>query len=661
MKPQRLRQALQCALQHHQAGRFAEAENLYADLRREAPGNFDVVHLSGTLALQQGRYSDALSWLAAARRLDPRSAVCAMRHGIALSVLGRFAEAEAALRFAQSLDQRMPEIPFHHGFALWRLGRVDEAIASYERAIHLSPSYAEAHDRLGALLVSARGHAAAEPHLRRAAELQPKVATVWSNLGISLAYLGRLSEALGCFDRALAANAKLDHAYAGRGLTLSKMYRQTEAIQAYGRAIEANPRNFEAHSARLCELHYVSELSKEDLFREHRAFGDEAEAAAGAPHPGDFPNRRDPERRLRLAFLSQDLRAHSVAYFIEPLLRHLDRERFEVVLYHDHFRVDATSERLGKMASVWRNFAGRTNESVEREIRADAPDLIVDLAGHSGLNRLPLFARRLAPVQVTYLGYPDTTGLLAVNYRLVDAITDPAGEADPFVTERLVRFAPTAWAYDPPAAAPEPIQARTGEIVFGCFNNFSKVNDQTLRNWGLLLEAVPGSRLLLKGHGLGVAALQAEARRRMEAVGIRPDRVELLDRTRTVEEHLAAYARIDVALDTFPYHGTTTTCEALWMGVPVVTLAGDRHASRVGASLLTAVGRPDWIAQDWAGYVRKAAELASGSRAQGASRGSLREAMRGCPLLDHSGQAARFGAALLEMWRGWCARPAVAA
>jgi len=661
MKPQRLEQALQRALHHHQAGRFAEADVLYAELRRAAPGSFDVVHLSGTLALQQGRLADALRLLASARRLDPRSAVCAMRHGMALNGLGRFAEAEAVLRKAQSLDGRTPEVPFHLGFALWKLGRVDEAMACYERAVALSPAYAEAHDRLGALLVAARGHAAAEPHFRRAAELQPKLASAWSNLGICLTYLGRLSEALACFDRALAADSTLDNAHAGRGLALAKCYRHAEAVESYGRAIKANPRNFEAHSARLYELHYAGGISRETLFQEHLAFGHAAEAAAAAPVRRKLSNTRDPGRRLRLAFLSQDFRAHSVAYFIEPILLHLDLARFEIVLYHDHFRVDATSERLRRMAAVWRNFGGVPNDAVEGRIRADAPDILVDLAGHSGLNRLPLFARRLAPVQATYLGYPDTTGLSQMDFRLVDAVSDPPGMADPFATERLIRFAPTAWSYAPPASAPEPAPARTGTVVFGCFNNFSKVNDETLRNWGRILEAVPDSRLLLKGHGLGVAALQGDVRLRLESVGVRPDRVDLLDRTVSVEDHLAAYGRIDVALDTFPYHGTTTTCEALWMGVPVVTLAGDRHSSRVGASLLTAVGRPEWIARDWTDYVRKAAELAAESRSPGADRRTLRQAMSRSLLLDHEGQAERFGGALRSVWREWCARPAMAA
>jgi predicted O-linked N-acetylglucosamine transferase (SPINDLY family) len=298
-------------------------------------------------------------------------------------------------------------------------------------------------------------------------------------------------------------------------------------------------------------------------------------------------------------------------------------------------------------------------QALEAVLRQDRLDILVDLAGHTELNRLVLFARRLAPVQATYLGYPDTTGLRSMDYRLVDEITDPAGRADPFCTEQLVRFAPTAWCYAPPQAPePSPRPSTLGRpVTFGCFNNFAKVTDESLRAWGQILAAIPGSRLLLKGHGLGAPVLQAEVRRRLEAARIDARRVELLERIESQAEHLAAYARMDVALDTFPYHGTTTTCEALWMGVPVVTLAGDRHASRVGVSLLSAIGRPAWVARDWRDYARIAVELVGTPGQLAAESPILRDAMLRSPLMDRAGQATRFGAALRSMWRNRCAGP----
>jgi len=659
MTPSTSDQLLKSALVLHQKGRLPEAAAIYRRVRSAYPRNFDAVHLGGLAALQQGEPAEAVALLAHARWLNSESAPACLRLGIALGVLRRFSEAEEALRAALALDPKAREAWYHLGGILRHLGRLGEAVGALEEALALQPDYAEAHERLGAILVDIRGHAAAEPHFRRSAELQPQAAVAWSNLGVCLLYLGRLGEALGAFARALQIDPRLDHAHAGRGLTLERCYRLPAAVEAYERALAGNPRNHQARSARLVALQYLGDRSRDQIFEEHRQFG----AAVGGPGRREFPQEREPERRLRIGFLSPDLHRHSVAYFIEPLLAHLDRSDFDLYLYHDQPVVDAASERLRRLATCWRVVAGQSDDALEAILRGDALDVIFDLAGHTGMNRLPLFARRLAPLQATYLGYPDTTGLPAMDYRLVDPLTDPPGQADAFNSERLLRFAATAWSYAPPAEAPEPLPAPSGQegrIVFGCFNNFSKVTDHTLLAWSRLLRIAPDSRLLLKGAGLSVPALQTEAIRRLEAARIPVERVEFLERTRTVREHLAAYGRVDVALDTFPYHGTTTTCEALWMGVPVISRAGDRHASRVGASLLHAVGHPEWLAQDWDDYIAKAAAVAADRSGRAGWRATLREEMRRSALLDHRGQAARFGAALRGIWREYC-RPGVEA
>ncbi|HVW20059.1 MAG TPA: tetratricopeptide repeat protein [Opitutaceae bacterium] len=658
MSPAQLLSLLQQGLAAHQAGRLPEAIQIYQRVRAAAPRNFDAAHLQGTAALQQGRLGMAAAALSEARRLDPRSAVCALRLGVALNALGRPAKAEAELRAALSHDPGLPEAWYHLACVLEALGRMSEAIAALERAVAAKPDYAEAFDRLGAMLFACRGPAAAEAPARRALELQPGLARGWCNLGVYLVPLGRLSEALACFDRALALDPNLHHAHAGRGLALERCYRVPEAVEAYGAALRGDPRNHQARSARLLALHYLPDLGPEALYREHRLFEQEGEPAPENPRPEE--PRLEPDRRLRVGFLSPNFRAHAVAHFIEPVLAGLDPAQFEVFLYHDHPVVDAVSERLRGDGSRWRHVAGRSHPALGALIRGDRIDVLVDLAGHTEINRMPLLARRLAPVQATYLGYPDTTGLDAMDYRLVDERSDPQGAS--LASEALLRFSPTAWCYAPPIEAPAPAApaAAGGRApAFGCFNNFAKVTDEMLRAWSRLLGLVPGSRLILKSCGLGQTGLQAGVRRRLATAGLDLERVELLDHDPGVAEHLAAYGRIDVALDPFPYHGTTTTCEALWMGVPVVTLAGDRHASRVGVSLLTAVKRPEWIARDLDAYVRIAAGLAGDARRLAHERTALRGAMRESALLDHAGQAARFGRALRQMWRKRCeaARP----
>jgi len=643
---------LQTGFRHHQAGRWDEAAKWYGRVRRALPRNFDAAHLDGTRALQQGRFEEAESALAFARRLDPKSAVCAMRLGMALHQLGRSAEAEPALRAAIRLDPKLAEAEFHLGQALCRQGRLEAAAAAFERAIALRPGYAEAYDRLGGLLAGWRGHAAAEPLLRKATELDPTLVASWCNLGIALIFLGRMSDALVALGRALQLNPRFDHAYAARGLALAKCYRNEAAVEAYTRCLELNPRNAEAHSSRLLTLQYLGSLSRSELFAEHRRFAVAVESEA--PRAAAPPIDRNPDRPLRVGFLSPDLHRHSIAYFLEPLLAHLDRSQFSVMLYHDQAKHDEMSDRLQSLAQEWKTTAGMPADALEARLRDDRLDILIDLAGHTGMNRLPLYARRLAPVQATYLGYPGTTGMTCMDFRLVDGITDPAGESEADCTEQLVRFAPAAWSYRPPEVAiePAPSPGSAGKgVTFGCFNNFSKFTDEMLGVWSRLLASVENSRLLLKGHGLSVPAFQSEVYRRFRAAGLPIERVILAERTKTMEEHLAAYAQVDVALDSFPYHGTTTTCEALWMGVPVVSRLGDRHAGRVGASLLRAVARPEWIATDWDSYLAIARRLAADAVTSSAPRAELRAALQGSVLMDHAGQAARFGAALRFMWQ----------
>jgi predicted O-linked N-acetylglucosamine transferase (SPINDLY family) len=655
MAPAQLQTLLKQAVAHHTAGRLDMAEQYYRRVRTAVPANFDALHLSGLVAYQQGRHREAAELLRRALKRNPASGVCEMRLGLACRALGELTVSERHLRVATEREPTLPEAWCNLAITLWALGRMAEARTAYERAITLKPDYAEAHDRLGALAWHTVGFAAAVPHFRRAAELEPNNATAWANLGAALTQSSGLGEALESFERALTLAPEHQLALAGRALAWQFVYRIPEAVAGYGEVLKKNPRHHEARSARLLALHYLDGVDRAALFAEHVAFG----AACGEPLSPALPNSPDPSRRLRVAFLSADLRTHSVAFFLEPLLAHLDPTQFEVYLYHDHPQVDEMSAMLRTRSSLWRNFSGQAADAVEAVIRADAPDVLFDLAGHTGINRLPLFARRLAPVQITWLGYADTTGLPAMDYRFVDAITDPVGDAEPFHTEKLVRFAPTAWTFQPPVDAPEPTPPSCvagAPVTFGCFNNFAKVSDSTLRGWGQVLAAVPGSRLLLKGHGLAEPALAAAMRARLTAFGVGQERVEMLGRTPDIAAHLALYARVDVALDTSPYHGTTTTCEALWMGCPVVTLQGDRHMSRVGASLLTAVGHPEWIAADWADYVRIAADLTSDPARLAALRTSLRHDLRRSVLLDHAGQAARFGAAVRAAWVAWCER-----
>lgn len=617
MTTQQLQHRLNEAIAHHNAGRFDRAEAIYRQLAQAAPRVAVVFDLWGRLAEQQGRSEDAIRYYTQACRLDERLVTTAIQIASIYIAIGRAADAEKTLRWSVQKNPRSAAAYNALGFALKVQGRIPDAIACHQRAVTIDPKFVDG----------------------------------WLHYGLTLGLIGRNFQALPHYERALALDPSCAAARFGRAQSLDKVYRMEEAIAEYEAFLRMQPQHLEAMSNRLFVLQNSDALSREQRFADHRAYGKAVGEGPAVPPDYDL----SPDRRLKVAILSADLRTHSCAYFIEPLIRHLDPAQFELYLYHDHFVEDTMSARLRGYAKVWRNFVGQAHGTVERAIREDKPDIAIDLGGHVGIMvRLPVFAKRIAPVQITYLGYPDTTGVPAMDFRFTDPIADPPGEADRFATEKLVRFAPVAWAYQPPLDAPEiaPSPCATGApVTFGCFNSPTKFTNALFKAWALLMAEVPDSRLVLKGRDFEEAPVREQMLARMAAQGIPVDRLELLPRTVMTVDHLSQYSRIDVALDTFPYTGTTTTCEALWMGRPVVTLCGDRHAARVGASLLTAAGHPEWIAQSPEEYVRIAVGLARTRSAITAHAVALRTELAKSALLDHPAQSARFAQALRECWR----------
>ena len=600
----------------HQAGRLVEALAAYQRLRPLAPRDYRVLHLGGTALLQLGRAAEACPWLESALRILPHAAATHMCLGLAQSQSGLTAPAEVHLR----------------------------------AAVRLEPTNGEIATNLGIFLVRSGQGAAGLDALRRGAELRPNVAAGWLNLGGALLTLGHPAEALVAHDRATALTPHEAIGHRGRAMALHGCHRMPESLAAFDAALRIDPLDVTSASQRLLVLHYLDEFSAAEVAEEHRAFG---RLAAGLQPARVLPRAGGPDKRLRVAFLSPDLRTHAVACFLEPLLGGLTPDGFELVLYHDHAIEDATSARLRARAALWRNFTGLPDVEVARQILADAPDILVDVAGHTGQNRQGLLASRLAPVQVTYLGYPDTTGLTTMDFRLTDALADPLGTAEVLHTERLVRFASTAWCYSPPADAPAvvppPCCAAAGSApVFGSFNNLGKLSPSTWRLWARLLAEVPGARLVLKG----TAPAPDWVERQAAAVGLDPARVTLLPVVVGQAGHLGCYAQMDVALDAVPYNGTTTTCEALWMGRPVVTLVGDRHVSRVGVSLLTAAGQADCVAATEAEFIERARALVADRAGLAVRSAGLRASLLASLLMDAAGQGRAFAQALRACWAG---------
>jgi predicted O-linked N-acetylglucosamine transferase (SPINDLY family) len=407
-------------------------------------------------------------------------------------------------------------------------------------------------------------------------------------------------------------------------------------------------------SALLLDLNYSCDDPKQ-IITAHK----EWDAAISAPLRPQTPheNSRDPARRLRIGYVSSDFFRHPVAYFFEPLLQSHSANEFETYCYANVEKPDPVTGRLRALAHHWRDIRGMAPAAVADLVRSDSIDILVDLGGHTAPNLLLVFAHKPAPIQVTWLGYPNTTGMGAMDYRITDEWADPPGKAEAYHTEMLARLPNGFLCYRPfikaPPVSPSPA-ARAGCVTFGSFNSLRKITPEVLKTWASILAAIPGSRLLLKRSPLRYATVAERYRRPFLEAGVEPDRVVLQDAIPSQTEHLALYSQVDVGLDSFPYNGTTTTCEALWMGVPVVCLAGNRHSGRVGVSILTQMELTDLIADSPDDYVRIAVELANTPKRLSELRSSLRQRMSVSPLCDAKAFARTMEDAYRKMWRNWC-------
>jgi predicted O-linked N-acetylglucosamine transferase (SPINDLY family) len=667
-------------------GRLEEAAACYRQALQLRPEFAEAHNNLGIALMDQGQLGSALVHYEQALRLKPDYPEAYNNRGNALARQQRWPEAVGSYRRAVELNPSYAQAHVNLGNALRSQGRRDEAAASYGRALQLEPGRADTHNELGITLMEQGKFAEAIACYRRALELRPDFASAYNNLGIALVDTGRADEAVTCYQQALylqsdfavahnnlglalAAQGRPDEARAcyERALEISPDYADAlnnlgnahkdqgsldEAIACYRRALDLKPDDAPIHSNLLFTLLYHPAYSPEEVFREHERYG-RIHGSAPAEVEQPRPAGRARGGRLRVGYVSPDFRDHVVAYFLEPILAAHDRGGFEILCYANVPRPDAVTDRLRRYADGWRSLVGLSDAGAAELIRRDEVDVLVELAGHTAGNRLPVFARRPAPVQVTYLGYIGTTGLPAVDYRVTDVYADPPGLTERYHSERLVRLPETALCYRPgpsPDPAPAPPARQDGRVTFGSLNNLAKVSDEVLGLWARVLAAVPGSRLLLKAAPASPAV--GRARQALERHGVGGERLILVDRTGTRHEYLELYDRVDVALDPFPYNGITTTCDALWMGVPVVALAGRTPVARQGVSLLSNVGLRSLVAASPADYVAVAARLAGDLAQLAAWRSGLRGRMSRCPLMAPERLTRRLEAAYRRLAEG---------
>lgn len=629
-------------------GRNAEALDAHACAAHLAP-QFPAALLQHALSLQRnGDLSAAEARLHELCALAPEDFIAHETLANVLAAQGALDDAELEFRRCLELRPTAPAALINYALLLDRTGRGAEAIATLERALEVEPDAPAAHVNLGLVLARQRRASESEGCFMRALELKPDLLEAHLGLQALFYTTGNAGASEMACRRGLDLHPGSGESFMNLGNALLQQGRLDEALEAMRRAVELMPDPRQARSNLLLTLNYRAESSPQVLLDEHRRFG-----AAFPPRRerDSFTRDRDPHRRLRVGYLSADFREHVVSFFVEPVFEAHNPRVVEIAAYYNGVHVDEYTRRIRGHTVLWREVANLDDDRLEQLMLEDRLDILVDLSGHTSQTRLPAASRRVAPVQSTWLGYPNTTGLSAFDWRITDRHADPGPEAEAQHVERLWRLPETFLTYRPPAEAPAltplPFLER-GYMTFGAFNNYAKVTDMVIELWARILREVPDSVLHMKTIALRDAGVRDQALRRLTAMGVDCTRVHVSPIVPGRREHLASIAALDLQLDTYPYHGTTTTCESLWMGVPVVSLAGDRHASRVGASLLQSVGASELVAHDPDSYVAVAVGLSKDPSRLSALRAGLRPAMQRSPLTD----AARFTRQLEEAYRG---------
>lgn len=709
---------LEEGLRHHQAGRIEEAAKNYRQILSADPRQPDAMHLLGVIAQtvgrldealeliseslrlnpsnisamnnlagvlkDQARYEDAAGFYEAAIEADPNSAYIHSNLGNVLQQLGRGDEAANCHRRALELDPQSYAAHCNLGAVLKEQGHLAEASEFYRAAIALNPQAHEAHVNLGVVFKEQAKFAEAEASFMQALSIQPESDAALTNLGATFKEQGRLPEAIGslrlalrinprshfallnlgnalkdagdfveageCLRHAVALKPNWHLAHSNLGTVFNQLGQAEHAAECFRRALELKPDYHPAHSNLLFTLNYLPGTDRAALFAEHRRF-DTQFCQGFSDLISLHQNTIEPERRLRIGFVSGDLREHSVAHFIAPVFTRHDAAAFEIFCYANQTVSDGVTARLRETVEHWREVAGLSDEELADAIRRDRIDILVDLSGHTARHRLLVFARKPAPIQVSMIGYMQTTGLSAMDYRITDEHLDPTGVSDPFNTEKLIRLPAGAAAFQTPIDSPrvnELPALSNGHVTFASFNNLAKVSPAAVAAWAEILRRQPNAQLLVVGRAGN--SLQSD----FEKHGISADRLDFRDRL-PMREFLELHHQVDFLLDTFPYNGGTTSLLALWMGVPMVTLAGEGTVSRTGAGILQGVGLSRLVASSVEEYVTLAVSETSDLAALATLRQSLRAKL--LPSLEDPGIfTSQLEGAFRDIWRKWCAK-----
>lgn len=646
---------MQQASIYGRAGNEIEEKKIYKKVLSIDPGHAHALNNMAFFAHRSGNLDEAIGYYKKAITTKPDFTGALNNLGILYLAQKKLDDARTCFQQALKYKPDYPDALFNLGNILREQGKYDEAMNCFLKLAALRPD-GNAHASMGFLLDKQGHYQQAIAHYQRATELAPGNLENWNNLGNIYNRANEFEDALNCFEKVLANNSNQSAALSGSAAALKNMGKVDDAVKYYKRALQADSYEISHYSNILLAMLYSASFSPEEVAQTAFDFGRQIADPLLRNRP--FIRNKDPERKLTIGYLSSDFYNHSAHHFFEFLPELHDRNKFEIYAYSNVAREDAVTERLKKNFDHWRTIALMDDESAADIIEKDEIDILIDMSGHAGNNRLLVFARKPAPIQASWLGYPATTGMKVMDYRITDIYAEPPGMTEDLNTENLCRLPEIFCCYQPHANSPAVINhppfEENGYVTFGCFNNFSKVTDEVLKTWSKILAQVPKSKLLLEIAGIEGAEFKADVEHRISQAGISLDRVILEQRKK--ENQFVLYNKIDIALDPFPCNGGTTSMDALWMGVPLIALAGRHFVSRMGVTILTNVGLKELVAGDKSEYVKLAVDLASDQSRLKNIRQNLREKVAASPMMNREAFTRHLEDAYRHMWRDWCTK-----
>lgn len=649
---------LDIALEHHNAMRLGEAEAIYQRILQVQPTNADALHLLGLLAHQVDKHELGIELISKAISHKPIFAEAYTNLGLAKQTLGKIDEARKHYEKAIAQNPNLVMAHNNYGNLLFLIDKkYEEAIKSFKNTIQIDPNFFMGHFNLGNVFRTQGNYREAELCLKKALSIAPNSAEAYHQLGIAYFMQDLFDDAIESYKKAISIDSNLATAHHSLAMATQRIWRIDEAVQHYRDAFDLNSADSTILKDMFLPMQYSSALDEGTINQALLEFAARFESPLMA-HWEKHLNTLEPQRKLKIGYVSADLRTHPIANFVEPVFANHNHNEFEIFCYYNNEFEDETTLRLKAMTNHWL-FCSMPDDQLAKRIRDDEIDILVDLSGHTLGNRLLTFAHKPAPIQISWMGFVGSTGLKSIDYRLTDVFVEPNNQQT--MPEQPWELDPIWYVYRPCIKNPARRKAEAMQVMstpalenkfitFGSLNNISKVTPKAAQLWSRILESNPDSKLLLVTKDENV--IRPNVLAQFQRNNIEKERIIFVDYSK--DNHYLLYHQIDIALDPFPYSGGTTTCDGLWMGVPFITLAGDVFRSRMGVTIAQNVGHPEWIAEDETAYVKNACRLAADIPKLNVLRLGLRAEMESSPLMDEQGFTLKLEAAYRQMWIKYC-------